>query len=74
MLWEQQYAQHAGNCNQCDGGNLLFAEETAAEEEAVEAPEEAPVVEEEEVIEEIVVEEVPAENEVVADETDFVQE
>lgn len=53
-------------CNDC--------EETAAEEEAVEAPEEAPAVEEEEVIEEIVVEEVPAENEVVADEADFVQE
>ena len=49
-------------------------EETAVEEEVVEAPAEVPVVEEEEVVEEVVVEEVPAENEVVADEADFVQE
>ena len=56
-------------CKDCDD------EPVAVEEEAVEVPVETPAVEEvEEVIEEIVVEEVPAENVVVADEADFVQE
>ena len=59
------------SCKDCD-------DEPVAVEEAVEEPAEAPA-EEEEVIEEIVVEEVPVEevsteNEVVADDADFVQE
>ena len=74
VAWCKKVMANLPECPKCCGE----CDEPVAEEEAVEEPAEEPVEETEEVLEEVPVEEIPveepaAENEVVADESDFAE-